>query len=297
MELRSLQIFVDVARRGSFAAVARDLDADPSQISRIVADLEVELGVRLLQRTTRRMTLTEAGDLYLGRVGPLIEEFARAREAAASATVVASGTLRLTASVTFGQRRIVPLLAEFRALHPELALECLFTDATTDLIGDRIDLAIRLAPTVEGDLVAAKLMDTRYHVVASPAYLSAAPPLREPSDLVRHRCLLFALRAYRMRWLFKDAAGLVEEVPIAGDVTISPAGALLDAALDGLGPALLPDWLVGEALAAGRLRDVFPDRRAAATTFDTAAWLVYPSRAYLPAKVRVMIDFLRRRIG
>jgi DNA-binding transcriptional LysR family regulator len=178
-----------------------------------------------------------------------------------------------------------------------LALELLFTDANVDLVADRVDLAIRLAPTVEGDLVAAKLMDTRYHVVASPAYLAAATPLRRPADLSAHRCLLFSLRAYRERWLFRDRAGAIEAVPVAGDVTMSPSGALLDAALDGVGPALLPNWLVGEALAAGRLVDPFPAYRATATTFDTAAWLVYPSRAFLPRKVRVAIDFLKARIA
>jgi DNA-binding transcriptional LysR family regulator len=297
MNLDALRLFAEVSRRGSFAAVARERNADPSQVSRAIADLEADLGLRLFQRSTRSMALTEAGDLYLARVQPLIEEFERARDEAVRTAGAPRGLLRLTASVTFGQRRIVPLLKEFRALHPELSLECLFTDANVDLVADRIDLAIRLAPAVEGDVITTKLMDTRYHVVASPSYLADAPPLRRPADLAAHRCLLFSLRAYRTRWLFRDAAGAVEEVPIVGDLTVSPAGALLDAVLDGLGPALLPHWLIGESLAAGRLIDPFPAHRAAATTFDTAAWLVYPSRAYLPGKVRAMIDFLKGRIG
>jgi DNA-binding transcriptional LysR family regulator len=204
------------------------------------------------------------------------------------------GTLRLTASVTFGQTRIVPLLPAFRARHPGIALDCVFTDANVDLVADRIDLAVRLAPEVEGDLVAAKLMDTRYRVVASPAYLDHAPALARPSDLSAHRCLLFTLRAYRTRWLFRDASGVVEEVPIAGDVTLSPAGSLATAAIAGLGPALLPDWLVGEPIRRGELVDVFPGHAATATTFETAAWLVYPSRGYLPGKTRAMIDFLKQ---
>jgi DNA-binding transcriptional LysR family regulator len=160
-----------------------------------------------------------------------------------------------------------------------------------------MDLAVRLAPAVEGDLIAAKLMDTRYRVVASPAYLASHPPLHQPADLGRHRVLLFNLRSFRNRRLFRNAAGDVEAVPIDGDITLSPAGSLLEAAAAGLGPALLPDWLTDTTIAAGRLIDVFPGHQAAAASFDTAAWLVYPSRAYLPGKVRGMADFLRERLA
>jgi DNA-binding transcriptional LysR family regulator len=297
MDTHDLELFVAAARRGSFAGVAKERNVDPSSVSRAIADLEAELGLRLFQRTTRSMTLTEAGDLYLARVEPLIEELTRAREAAAQVTGAPRGLLRITASVTFGQMRIVPLLGAFRARYPDLQVEGVFTDANVDLVADRIDLAVRLAPVIEGDLIASKLMDTRYRVVASPDYLTAHPPLRAPSDLTAHKVLLFNIKAFRTRWLFRDKAGREEAVPISGDVTLSPAGSLLTAALGGLGPALLPDWLVDDAIAAGRLVDLFPDHAATATSFDTAAWLVYPSRAYLPGKVRVMADYLREKLA
>jgi DNA-binding transcriptional LysR family regulator len=297
MEISDLLMFAAVARRGSFASVAKDRNVDPSSVSRAIADLEAELGLRLFQRTTRSMTLTEAGDLYLARIEPLIEELTRARDAAAQVTGAPRGLLRLTASVTFGQVRIVPLLAEFRARYPELALECVFTDANVDLVADRIDLAIRLAPVIEGDLIAAKLMNTRYRIVASPAYLADHPRLARPSDLAAHRVLLFTIKAFRTRWLFRDAAGRDEAVSISGDITLAPAGSLLTAALEGLGPALLPNWLVDDAIASGALVHVLPDHAVTATTFDTAAWLVYPSRTYLPNKVRVMADFLREKLA
>jgi DNA-binding transcriptional LysR family regulator len=273
------------------------MNIDPSSVSRAIADLEAELGLRLFQRTTRSMTLTEAGDLYLSRMEPLIEELAQAREAALQVTGAPRGLLRLTASVTFGQMRIVPLLGEFRARYPDLEIECVFTDANVDLVADRIDLAVRLAPSVEGNLIAAKLMDTRYRVVASPGYLAAHAPLTEPGDLAGHKALLFNLKAYRTNWIFRDFEGREEAVPIAGDLTLAPAGSLLTAAIAGLGPALLPDWLVDEPIAEGRLVDVYPRHAATATTFDTAAWVIYPSRAYLPNKVRVMLDFLREKLS
>jgi DNA-binding transcriptional LysR family regulator len=297
MQTRDLALFVDVARAGSFAAVAKERGVDPSSVSRAIAGLEAELGLRLFARSTRTMRLTEAGDGYLARIAPLVEELERAAAEARRARARPTGTLRLTASVTFGQRRILPLLPDFRARHPEVALDCRFTDATLDLVAERIDLAVRLGPTVEGDLIAARLMPTRYRLVASAGYLAAAPPLAAPADLAAHAALLFALRPFRLRWLFRNAAGRVETVPVRGAVTLSPAGALREAALLGLGPALLPDWLVDEDVAAGRLVRCLPGWRATATSWDTAAWLVYPSRAFLPAKVRAMIDFLRERLA
>ena len=261
MNLDTLDLFVEVARKRSFAAVAKKRNVDPSSVSRAIADLEAELGLRLFQRTTRTMTLTEAGDVYLSRIEPLTEEIARAREAALQVTGQPRGLLRITASVTFGQMCIMPLLGEFRALYPHLKVECLFTDANLDLVADRIDLAVRLAPIVRGDLIVSKLMDTRYRVVASPAYLASRPPVGRPSDLSAHKVLFFNLKAFRNRWLFRDAAGHVESVPIDGDITLAPAGSLLAAAIDGLGPALLPELAHRERDRTRRTR-----RRAARTS-------------------------------
>jgi DNA-binding transcriptional LysR family regulator len=296
MDLESLSLFTDVAHRGSFAATAKEHDLDPSSVSRVVAQLEADLGVRLFQRTTRRMALTEAGDLFLARIEPLIDELKRAKDMAQTVSDGPSGTIRITASVTFGIKRIVPLLGRFRARYPSLKVDALFTDSNVDLIAERIDLAVRLGPTVEGDLIATKLVDTRYRVVASPRYLASAPRLAQPADLSAHRCLLLNLRAFRTRWLFRDAQGAVNEVPIDGDITLSAAIALYDAALEGLGPSLLPDWLVDGAIRDGLLVNPFPTHAVTATTFDTGAWLIYQSRSYLPGKVRVMIDFLKESI-
>lgn len=297
MDFEAVDLFLEVARRGSFAETARTRGVDPSSISRTIAGIETELGVRLFQRTTRRFALTEAGALWRARMEPLMEEVRRATAEASNTRAAPEGRLRLTASVALGVRRIAPLLPAFRKAFPALALDCQFTDANLDLVAERIDLAIRLAPAIEGDLVATRLFNTRYHVVASPHYLKTAPPLRAPDDLAGHRCLLLALPAFRARWLFKDAQGSVEEVAVDGDVVISSPLALRTAALAGLGPALLADLIIDEDLAAGRLVDLFPKHRAAATTFDTGAWAVYPSRAYLPGKVRAAIDFFRKELA
>jgi DNA-binding transcriptional LysR family regulator len=296
MDLADLRLLHDVVRLGSIAAAARQRDTDPSSVSRAVAAAEHRLGLRLFQRTTRRLSLTEAGEAYLARALPLAEELAGLAEQARGISGEPAGVLRMTASVTFGQRVIVPLLPAFRARFPQVAVEGLFTDSNLDLVADRIDLAIRLAPAVEGDVIAARLLDTRYRVVAAPGYLAAAARLDRPEDLVQHRALLFTLRAFRQQWRFRGSEGDITEVPVQGDITLSPAGTLRDAAIIGLGPALLPDWLVDDDIRAGHLVRCLPAWDVTATTFDTGAWAVYPSRPYLPAKVRAMIDFLRRAL-
>ena len=297
MDLEGLRIFVEVVRRGSFAAVARDRNIDPSSISRAVASLEEDLGTRLFQRSTRRMGLTEAGNIYFGRVEALVDELDHARDETLAVSASPVGTLRLTASVAFGNQCLLPLLPSFRSLYPALKLELLLTDTNLDLLSERVDLAIRLGASLDSSLVGVKLVNTRYHVCVSPAYLAQGKPLRVPEDLSAHPCLLFTLPEFRSRWLFRDQAGAVRSVSINGDVVISNALALRTCALSGLGPALLADWLIGEDIAQGRLIDPFPDYSVTVTDFDTAAWLLYPSRTFLPNKVRVMIDFLKQKLG
>jgi len=296
MDTAALQVFLDVVKRGGFAAVARAANVDPSSVSRAIAGLESELGARLFQRTTRKLTLTEAGESFLARVGPLVDELERAREEVATSGAEPSGTLRLTASVAFGQICLVPLLPAFRKAFPRLSLELLMTDSNLDLIADRIDLAVRLAPSYRGDVIGAKLFATRYRVAASPAYLAREGVPKTPHDLRARSCLLFPLPDFRDRWLFRRGTAL-EEVPVHGSLILSTALALRSAAIDGLGPVLLADWHLREDFAKGRLVDLFPHHEVTATTFDTAAWLLYPSRKYLPRKVRATIDFLRAHLG
>lgn len=297
MNLDSLKQALQVAHLGSFAAVARSAQVDPSLISRSVAGLEAELGIRLFQRSTRRLTLTEAGAVYLARVEAVIDELDQARDAAMAVHAGPNGTLRLTASVGFGETCLSPLVPAFRNTYPKLGLELIFTDRNVDLFSEQIDLAIRLAPAIEGDLVCTKLFDTRYRVCASPDYLAKAPALKTPDDIVAHEALLFALPGFRTRWLFRDSTGQIGEVPVDGRIITSNAVTLRQNMLSGLGPALLANWLIDRDIEDGRCVDLFPAHDVTATSFDTAAWLVYPSRRFLPNKVRCMIDFLKERLG
>ncbi|MDJ0684689.1 MAG: LysR family transcriptional regulator [Alphaproteobacteria bacterium] len=293
MDLATLSLFVDVARLGGFSAAAKARSVDPSSVSRAIAGLEADIGFRLFQRTTRRLSLTEAGAHYLARIEPLLSELRQAQDAAASLTGAPRGVLRLTASVAFGVTCLTPLLSHFRAAFPEVRLELLLTDSVVDLVAERVDLAIRLGRAPSGDVVAAKWFETRYRVVASPDWVAAHGEPESPEVLSELDCLRFNLPDYKTEWRFADRSGVVRRVPVDGSITASNALAVRDACREGLGPALLADWLIGADIDQGRLTPLLPDWRASASEDATAAWFIYPSRAYLPAKVRAAIDFLR----
>ncbi|SFS15276.1 LysR family transcriptional regulator [Yoonia litorea] len=293
-DIEALKIVALVAQQGSFAAAARVLSVDPSSVSRTVASVEAALGLRLFQRSTRSLSVTEEGEVYLSRLVPLLEGLEHAQDDARAVSRHPAGTVRITTSVAFAHTCVVPHLADFTSRYPDISLEILPSDANLDLAANSIDLAIRLAPEPTGDLISAKLMNTRYRVVASPEYLAESAPLSMPTDLQSHNCLRSAMPEFRTRWRFRTMNDDPTEVLVSGNLIIVNALSLRRAALDGLGPALLADWLVKGDIADRTLVDVFPDHDCTATEFDTAAWILYPSRSFLPRKVRVTIDFLRQ---
>lgn len=296
MDIESLKLVTLVAKHGSFAATARALGVDPSSVSRAVGNIEDDLGVRLFNRSTRNLSTTDGGSSYIAQITPLLEEFDRARDTITNASKEPTGVLHMTTSVSFAHTCVVPHLGEFAARYPRVGVELLTTDANVDLVAENIDLAVRLAPAPKGDLISTKLKTTQYMVCASPDYIASHQEIKKPDDLQHHSCLCFALPNYRNKWRFRKSAETAMEVEISGKMVISSALSLRLAALNGLGPALLPDWLIKNDLQDGQLINLFPHYQAAATSFDTAAWALYPSRSYLPQKVRVMLDFLRMKL-
>lgn len=295
MNTSDLETLMHVIRHGSFAAAAREQGVDPSSVSRAVAALESELGTRLFQRNTRHLSLTEAGSVFVERLAPALEELTQARAAALDATGEVRGRLRITVSNAFGMRRISPLLPAFCKAYPALDLDLVLTESPVDLIAERVDVAVRLSNLKDSSLIAVPLLQIRYRVVASPAWLRAQPePPRVPQDLQSIPCLCFALLGFRDHWQF-IAAGGNDAVHVAVRPRLVATNALLlrESALAGLGPALLGDWMVGDDIASGELIDLFPDYTASTPSAPATAWAVYPSRNHVPAKVRVFIDFLR----
>ncbi|MEO1593031.1 MAG: LysR substrate-binding domain-containing protein [Cyanobacteria bacterium J06632_22] len=293
MEVSTLQLFVAVVRQGSFAAVARDRNIDPSSVSRAIANLETELGVRLFQRTTRKLSPTEAGATYFERIEPLVEDLQQAGDLAAEMAAQPKGQLRVTASVSFGLKCIVPLLPAFQDRYPALTVDLLLTDAVVDLLTERVDVAIRLGLLADSTLIAQRLIPTRYAVCASRDYLARTHVIRYPTDLTQHNCLRFPLAGFRSQWLFRDRQDNVTGVNVQGQTVISNAVALRDCAAAGMGLALLPHWLIRSEISDGTLVNVLPHYDVTATDFHTAAWLVYPSRRYIPAKVTAFSRFFQ----
>ena len=233
---------------------------------------------------------------YFERIEPLIEEMQQAADIAKDISGNPKGTIRVTCSVSFGIKCIIPLLPEFQAKYPELTIDLLLTDSVVDLLNERIDVAIRLGQPTDSTLIMQKLMETRYSVCASPDYLQQYGQPQIPKDIESHNCLLFPLIGFKTRWIFKHKTGNVQEIPVRGNTIISNAIALQQCAISGMGLTLLPHWLIDEDINTGKLVRLFPDYQVTATDFNTAAWLLYPSRAYIPLKVRVFVEELRKHI-
>jgi len=293
MDTATLDLFSLVVKNGSFAAAAREKNMDPSSVSRLIAGLETKLGVRLFQRNTRQLALTEAGSVYYQRIEPLMEELQRAGHAAADVSSRVTGTLRVTASNSFGLKFVVPRLPAFTEKYPDLVVDLMLTDTVVDLLADRVDVAIRLGSLPDSNLVAQLLTYTRYRVVASPGYLNKHGTPTIPAQAREHNCLLFPLPGFRSQWIFQDENGVQNEVSISGKLLLTSAIGLQQCALAGMGIALLADWLVADDISSGKLIELFPAWEVAALDFKSAAWFVYPSRSYVPLKVRVFIDYMR----
>ncbi len=283
---------MEVAQAGSFAEVARVHGTAPSSVSRTVALLENELGVRLFQRTTRRLSLTEAGRAYLDRIVPILEELQRAGDIARDLSAVPRGHLRVAIATAFATMYAASWLVEFARRYPEVDVELVLDNRTSDMVRDRIDVALRVGQVREGSAVAVRLCPMDRLVVASPSYL-AREPVHAPGDIAGRACLLFPFSGTSQDWRFRGVDDEVIAVPVRARMMVANGVILRDLAMAGLGLTLLPEWMCVAQVAAGQLRAVCPEYAVTATEHDPAVWLLYPSRAYLPLKARVFIDYVR----
>ncbi|WP_395373615.1 LysR family transcriptional regulator [Marinicella sp. W31] len=298
MNQNALRLFSEVASKLSFATVAHDRNMDPSSVSRSISQLESELGIRLLHRTTRAMSLTEAGTRFYHQINSILDDYDMALEEARNIAVQPQGTLRLTASIAFGEHMIIPVLPAFQKQYPNIKLELLFTDSNLDLVEDRIDVAIRLGPQLSGDFIVTQLFPTKYHVCATPEYLHHHSSIEKPEDLQHHNCLRFTLNSFRNNWHFKHTkTDQKTHLPIDGNCCVSSALSLKSLVLRNQGVGLLADWLIRDEIQHGQLTQLLPQYQVTATDFETAAWIVFPSRTYVPNKTRVMIDFLKSHLS
>ncbi|NEX20260.1 LysR family transcriptional regulator [Thiorhodococcus mannitoliphagus] len=281
------EVFFRVVEANGFGAAARRLETTPASVSRRVKALEQRLGVRLLQRTTRKLSLTDAGERYFREGRGLLHALGELEQALAASAREPEGELRVIAPMSFGQRRLAPLVARFAALHSKLRMSLLLEDRETDLFDEAADLAIRIGYPTDSSMIARAIAPVPRHACASPAYLKGRGHPETPEDLLHHDCLHYNLISEREEWTFRGDDG-EQTLAIKGRFCSNNGDVLAEAAMQGLGITLLPDFIVEEGLAAGRLVKVLEAYERAPMTL----FALYPSRQHVPAKTRKFLEYL-----
>jgi len=285
--LQSMKIFRSVVDGGSFVAAARALDVSTAMASKHVAHLEKRLGTRLLNRSSRHLSLTDAGRVYFEQVRDALDNLDAAELAVGHAAAAPRGVLKVTAPVWFANAHFARLLSAYRARFPEVVLDVNLSDRVVDLVEEGFDLALRVTTSPGSALIARPLQAMRFRFVASPAYVAAHGAPRSRADLAAHAMIGYAYSPFGDTWPIETDAG-IEHVPYVPAMRTNNTTLSHALVLAGAGVAPLPPWLVEDDLAAGRLVELLPGHRIAAATL----YAVYTSRRYLAPKVRTFVDHL-----
>ena len=286
--LRALEVFVTVVARQGFARAAEALDTSPANVTRYIAELESHLGARLLNRHSRKLSLTESGEALYERAQAILHDVDEAEAIVSSATLEPQGRLRINAPVSFGLRHLAPRWPRYARRYPKVELDVSLIDRVVDVVDEGYDLAIRISRAGSMQHAARKLATSRNFVCAAPAYLRKHGRPKTPADLAQHACITYTYSATGNEWPLTDDAGKVHAVRVNPVMQTNNGDTALQAAVAGLGIIWQPGFLVGPELRAGRLVTVLPGWRIP----DIDILAVYPSRRHLTAKVRTMIDFL-----
>lgn len=288
VDISDWAVFARAAELGSLSAAGRDLRLSAAVVSNHLAKLEKHLGVRLLNRTTRRVSMTEEGEIFYGHCTRILKEIETVEAAVTAGREQPRGAVTITAPVGFGRRHIAPFVPRFTALYPDIQLRLHLSDRLTDLVESGTDLAVRIADLKSFSFIARKLAPNRRILVASPAYLEAQGEPSEPDDLMRHNCLLLRFPgSQQYQWTLEGAGG-PRSLSVSGSMDSDNGEVLTDWCLEGAGIALKSLWEVGEDIAAGRLKVVLPE----SPPTGHAIYAVYPGGRLLPPRVRAFIDFL-----
>ncbi len=280
--------FIAVAESGSFTQASLRLNTSVANISRRVATLEERLKVKLLVRTTRKVSLTEAGQVYFQQCRVLVEGLEQAEQTVTQMQQTPQGKLKVTAPVTYGEQKIAPLLHQFLQQHEQLNLALVLTNQKLDLIEQGVDLAIRLGQLDDSSFRAKKLSNRQLYVCATPEYLARFGVPHTLSELNKHQCLIGTYD----HWRFKEH-GQSRSIRVKGNINCNSGIVLLDAALRGMGMVQLPDYYVSEHLASGALVEVLPSYR----DDREGVWALYPHNRHLSAKVRLLVDYLAQSLS
>jgi DNA-binding transcriptional LysR family regulator len=290
----ALRLFVSVVEANSFSKGGARLNVPQSSASRIISHLEERLGARLLHRSTRNLTLTEAGQIYYERATRIATELDEAAEAVREVSAAPAGLLRVMAPATFARKFIAPRLQEFHTLYPDITIGLLLSDSVEDMIGLGYDVAIRLGDLQDSSLIASRIAGSTSLICASPEYLRMNGAPKTVQDLKGHNCLQFRSNHGENTWRFRSN-GTDHAVQVSGSFFSNNGDAILAAALSGLGICYLPEWMVHEHLETGALQLVLPDLNL--ETGVTPIQAVASYRLHTPAKQRVFVGFLREKLS
>ena len=289
-DLEAWATFATVADHSSFSAAATAMGVSKATVSKAVARLEASLGQSLFHRTSRRLTLTEAGKPLAERAQRMLAEAVAAEEAAHDAASAPAGRLRVAAPMTFGVTHVAPLIAEFLAAHPAIEIELALSDARVDIVAEGFDVALRIAELPDSSLRARRLRSVASHIVAAPAYLERYGTPRHPGELGDHRLLGYT--NVTGPWRFRGPGGAEVAVRASGPLAANSGDSLMPALIGGLGIARLPDFILGDALNDGRLTEILPEWRPA----PVGLHLLTPPSPLRPARVEALIAFLSERL-
>lgn len=296
-KLLALKAFVATVRTGGFSAAGRSLGVATSSVTRLVSSLESELQSVLLNRSTRQVGVTEAGQAYFERAVAILEALAEADAAVCDAGSQARGRLNVSVPVEFGRRIIAPHLGRLLERHPQLELNLRLSDEVVDLLGEGVDVAVRLgSAVVSDDVVSVRLGAFNRWLVASPEYLAQSLPIDEPKALLDHQCLRFDYGTASQRWQF-NAAGEVQQVAVRGRLHSNNADVLREAALAGQGVALLADWLVRDDVANGRLLRLLEPYDISPGSASGAISVLYLPNQRGSRRVAAFVEFLRELLA
>ncbi|MDQ0839355.1 LysR family transcriptional regulator [Sphingomonas faeni] len=287
----ALRAFVAVVERGAFARAARDVGQAPSSLTRQVDALEDQLGAPLLNRSTRRLSLTDAGEIYYEQALRILEELAEADRSVGDRAGPLRGVLRASLPVAFAQLHIAPLIPGFLKCHPAVELEISLSDAPVDLVEDRMDLAIRIGPVAAPSVIVRKIAENVRRLCASPDYIASAGAPASPEELAGHACLGFLHGTKDRAWHFAQG-GTRKAVPVTGPLRANSSLLLREAAIAGTGIALLPDWLIDRDLASGALTRLLPGWDVAPRRTSGAIHAVYLPSRRASRPVRSFVDYL-----
>jgi DNA-binding transcriptional LysR family regulator len=289
--LTAIKVFVNVVETGSFSAASERLDLSRAAASKYVSQLESHLGGRLLNRTTRHVSLTESGRLYFERCREILHNLEEADGVVTGLAQEPRGTLRISVPTNFASQHLVPLVAKFMQNFPEVKVDMMCSDRHVDLVDEGFDLAVRITNMADSDLIARRLTRCRHAIVASPDYLANKPALKTPEDLKYHDCLLYAFTAGGIWPFTKD--GKDYSVKVSSVFKSNNPDVLTEAAIAGMGIIMLPTFMASDAIRRGKLKMVLEDY----DTLEVQIYAVYASRQFLPAKIRVFVDYLKEHIS